>query len=266
MITLQNIVNPNKNPSDVETAQNFLNNYRQEKQEVLSRLNYNALTVSKNPNMSDVNIDDFMEKFKELNLSLEPIDNSVSVDTSAIDFKIDALQSYNSVQRLINLKFSLLDVGYIFRNSAELCRIRNLIGIDKFPTILVNSYKYMMLNDFYKSIRSDQEPKDIMYKIFILTIVAVVGSTDVCESLTRSDIDRCLELLKQPPDLEFCKIWMDAHEFAYLIHNVNDDCCFIFNNNFIQSKLYIHFEFYSKQLVVLKKSYRNQPLLTNTDT
>ena len=242
-----------KNPTDPKIARDFLIKYSTDKLQDASRLNYNALSDKINrPLAMKVTKDAFLERFKKLNITLDPTENSIKADNMVLRPDLNPLSSYEHAVRYVNQNFSLLDTTFPFRTSSEIVRIKNTLGIDKYPTILINSYKFKMMHDFYRYFNIRQVPKDIIYKIFILTIMAVMGTTEVFGSLSESDVSMIIYHLKQPPSFEFCQLWMEAHEFAYIVHNINDEICYIFNNIHFRNNIYIEFEFHSKQLMLLK--------------
>ncbi|AII15831.1 hypothetical protein PmNV_043 [Penaeus monodon nudivirus] len=245
-----------KNPNDAKVANDFLEKYSMEKLQKASRLNYNALSDTiKDPLTRYITSDEFFERFRELNLMLEPIENSVKLEASVLKFDRTPLESYRNANNYLNINFSLFDAAFIYQNTLELTRIKNILKQEKYTTLLMNTYKYKMLWDFYKAINVTQDPKDIIYKIFILTNIVVTGTSELATSLSESDVSMIVHLMKQPPSLEFCKLWMDAHEFAYIIYNINDESCYMFKNNYYKNNLYIEFEFHSKQLTLLKHTY-----------
>ena len=234
------------NKSDADGAQIFLDSYCKDKLNISTKLQYDTT------NVIDLSIKkhDYESIFSKLNLKLDCMDNCMEDAYTMICPTEEVLQSYWDFETLINQKFSMLDV-FSQNISTTIRKIKNMFG-DYYPIILINTYKYKMMQDFYWNLNSQQSHYMIIHKIFILTLMSIVDNVEDCVELSKDDVRWFIDTINKPPSLEFCKRLVHLHKVACLIENKNDKKCILYNNTEYNSKLYIHFEFHSKFLVVLR--------------
>ena len=192
----------------------------------------------------------FTTIFSKYDNSLEVDDNSIEYDLTLMGLTYPCQKSFMDVDSTLYLKFSVLDILSSFPVCPASSTLKVLLK-SNYPKLLINTYKYTMLNEFYETMKLPQSPQDIIYKLFILTLESVV--TDVeCVNLSPEDMALLLEQLSSPPSLEFCKNLMCKHEISGIIEDVRNKCCLLYNYEKYYPKLFIHFEFHSRQLTILK--------------
>lgn len=244
-----------KNNTDTHGVDNFLDSYNKEKMESATNLGYNTLTaldLNEKKEVDKYDNKDFSDIFHTLNIKLECDDDCVKDANSMIEINVPLLDSYIAFETIGTQKFSILDV---FSNSfkTEVQKIKYILE-SIYPMILINTYKYKMMADFYYVMKLKQNRYDIIHKIILLTLMSIVDDIESCDgtTITKADIEIILENLKSPPSLEFCKQWMKMHEFACIIENTIDKKCILYNYSDYKPCVYIYFEFYTKMLVLLK--------------
>ncbi|UBZ25620.1 hypothetical protein QKT26_gp30 [Carcinus maenas nudivirus] len=243
----------NKNIVDVRGADAFLDQYRQELFNKKPIIGYDEKDIITNSTV--INVDSLYEEFPTLLKKLDYGSDSLPDANSLIRPTMPILQSYTHYDELENKCFSILDVSSD-SYKREIQKIKFLMG-DNFPMLLINTYKFKMMEDFYTLMDIDTNFYNIIYKIFIVTMNSVIGSVEVCESetLPQFDIDVIIKSLRLPPSYEFCKNWMKLHQLSSLFYNINDKMCVLHNNVHHKDRIYILFEFHTKLLVLLKSAY-----------
>lgn len=237
-----------KNNVDTEGTDNFLENYSREKVEVATNIGYNALSSFEKEDPKT----NFCDIFYNLNIKLDCDINCIDGAASLIDINCENLDSYNDFEQLALLKFSLLDM-FSNNHRIEIQKIKQIFEYN-YPIILINTYKFKMMADFYIKANLQQDFIEIIYKLILLTLMSVVDDIESCDeqTITDSDINLIIESLCQAPSMEFCKQWMKMHQISCIIENKHDKKCIIYNYKEYNPKVYIYFEFYSKMLVILK--------------
>lgn len=240
-----------KNSTDTTGVDDFLETYTNEKMNETTNLGYNTLS-EKLFHIPTENNNEYLNIFRDLTLKLECDEDSVKSAATMIINNCPVLDSYKNFNEIGTLQFSVLDVLSGI-HILPVQKIKQLLE-PVYPLILINIYKYQMMADFYSAMRIEQESYDIIYKIIILTLTSVIDDIESCDIITKSDFNVLLENLKMPPTIEFCKKWMKMHELACIFESRVDASCILYNYKDFKDNIYIHFEFYSKMLTVLKSA------------
>ncbi|UOT91792.1 KM727_gp31-like protein [Aratus pisonii nudivirus] len=239
----------NKNSSDVTGLETFLNTY------ISDQVKFENSSVKLDTiNEKNSDCSNFSNIFAPLQIRLDDKENSSDNAFSMIDVSIPVMTSYKECAELINLKFSVLDMLSTL-NNLQVQKIKQIFK-DYYPLLLINTYKFKMMIEFYEIMNIEVDFKSVIYKIIILTLKSVVEDIESCRSssFTNNELQTVLFNLQSPPSLDFCKQWIELHELACIIQNMNDDECILYNYEYYKPNVYIHFEFYNKTLTLLKSA------------
>lgn len=246
-----------KNDIDTGKVNEFLNNYEKQScgtDEIPRYLQNTKLNhILSNLHSRELIYGNLLDTFSSINLELECDYDSVESDALVLNMSVPDVTSYEDFNISHNQTFSVLD---IFSDSQrmEVQRIKRIFP-NTYPLLLINSYKYKMISDFYTAVNIDNDFYRIIYKIITLTLLSVVDDIESCndKTITNSMLSIILEKLRTPPSLEFCKQWMSLHQLSCIFRNMNNNKFIVYNFKQANSDLYIYFEFYSKSIVVLKQ-------------
>ncbi|UVX94897.1 hypothetical protein CsNV_037 [Callinectes sapidus nudivirus] len=235
-------------------ADQFLELYVKEKLQDATNLGVSPALAAFNSSTDDPENLDIFPLFQKTINTIECDKNCLPNVESMIKYPTPTLETFKSFDSSCKFKFSLFDIT-AHSNLAEVQKIKYIMG-DHYARILVNTYKYQMMTDFYLSLGIPQTIINTLYKLFIITVKSVVGDVEVFDagSLTLSDIDLIIDNIGRLPTYEFCKTWMEMHELACIFENVTTRKSVLYNHEMYKPQIYIHFEFHSKFLVILKSS------------
>ncbi|QBB28636.1 hypothetical protein HgNV_031 [Homarus gammarus nudivirus] len=236
-----------KNLVDVTGAESFLDYYIKNRTNsvVLEAEDKTIDRVSARDNIG--NFDDIL---KSLNSRLDCTSNCIADAQPLVNILIDPLDSYIEFEEIKEHKFSIVDV-LSCSYDPEVQKIKQLM-VDQYIRLLVNTYKYKMMDDFYDAMKLPQTKYNIIYKLFLLTLKSVNDNVESCCAISAADMNTIIDNMASLPSFDFCKSWMDMHKLPCIFENVYDKQCILHNNKEYKQELYIHFEFHTKNLVLLK--------------
>lgn len=251
-----------KNHTDPSTINTFLNQYEQEKcgdAEIPKYLqNSNLNNILADLHQRKLFHGKLYDTFSHINLSLDCEEDTVESSNAMVKIDEPDVDSYKSFPQTYNNTFSVLDI-FSTSHRSEVQRLKHIFKTT-YPLLLINSYKYKMMADFYEAMGIKQDHYRIVYKIIVLTLLTIIDDVEAFsdQTITCAMLNMILEKLRTPPSLEFCKAWMKKHQLSCLIRNTNDNKYVVYNYYESKPDVYILFEFYSKSLVVLKQAVLTQ--------
>nr|WOZ57617.1 hypothetical protein MmNV_24 [Menippe mercenaria nudivirus] len=264
MMNLINISSSNSNTTNINIVHDFLDQYEYERSDSTSYhlQNIDVNIILNSLQRKRLTCESLYDIFSDIDKTLELDEFSTPSDASAIHFPITNLVSYTHFNRFYNQEFSVFDLF----NVSHIEEIRKLKTIfkDAFPLLLINTYKFNMVCDFYQAMDIKSTNERVIFKIVVLTLTSVIEDVEAFSdaTLTRKDVELTLERLRAPPSLDFCKTWMRMHELSCLIQNMNDNTYILFNYMHDKPPIRIFFEYHSKALVLLRQAVRTDTAIS----
>lgn len=196
--------------------------------------------------------------FSEINLTFDNEENSIQGNHTLLRPDVEDMTTFQTLGASLGNSFSLLDIVHK-RNDKASQQLRRVFQ-HMLPYVLINSYKYSMMLDFYEIYleQHQQHPDElvVLYKLISLTLYSIVEDTESFDitKIQPATLKTILDSLQSPPSFEICKTWMKLQQMACIFRNVNDNHFIVYNYKEHDPYVYVLFEFYGRDLVLMKQA------------